>query len=653
MPAIRYEKRQRIKDQALQEIAWARTYKQGKTRNWQLNENLYYGRKLSEDTSRANVDLGRMQEFVHTLLSKIDNPLVFKFVKRKESQRARVNRLNALRAIDQQRDDWDIKDIAGKKQAIIYGRAIYSYAADSLDGYCAHLENVDVYDFLVDPSVGGIDLERAGYLGRYGVVKMRHDLEKGMKKGDYLRTETERLLEGSGNSADDTQETINQLNRTRDTNVWQTQKEIGNPDKYVFWEWYTTYEGERYYVLITELGGEAIRIEKLTDVFESNLWPFWSWASFVDLTEFWTPGYCDYVREPFMAQSVSVNQLLDNAEQRNKPQKLIDPASIKNTQQLKYQRGGNHIEVDRTLLGNGGLDQAFKTVEVPQLDTPLLVYDKLEAIVNKASGVTEGASGTEDGGGKATIYEGNQAAAADRFGLLNKSYSYGYKQFAIRWEHGVREHLTKKIAVDILGPNGVEVQQVSRKDIFRKDDEFGVMVESSNAETALSELEKRTKMQFLAAQMGNPAMSPQKAFEIGAGIVGFDDDTIRQLMDTSEFGDAEIMSEAERDIERILDGEDIKPNMAATNAYKQRFIDYMAQNEENVKPEQAARLFAYMDTLDPIIMQNMDKALSELAAKSAIAPPEGEAPPPEMTTEDPMASINQLAPQGAQSPTGV
>jgi hypothetical protein len=38
-----------------------------------------------------------MQEFVHTWLSKIDNPLTFKFTKRKESQLKRVERLNALR----------------------------------------------------------------------------------------------------------------------------------------------------------------------------------------------------------------------------------------------------------------------------------------------------------------------------------------------------------------------------------------------------------------------------------------------------------------------------------------------------------------------------------------------------------------------------
>uniref|UniRef100_UPI002028CD64 hypothetical protein n=1 Tax=Caballeronia sp. ASUFL_F2_KS49 TaxID=2921773 RepID=UPI002028CD64 len=92
------------------------------------------------------------------------------------------------------------------------------------------------------------------------------------------------------------------------------------------------------------------------------------------------------------------------------------------------------------------------------------------------------------------------------------------------------------VAVDILGPDGVEIMEVSRRDIFRKDDEFGTMVESSNAETALSETEKRTKIAFLNAQAANPIQNPQKAYELQASIAGFEEDTIKQLLDTSDYG---------------------------------------------------------------------------------------------------------------------
>jgi len=599
--AINFETRQRIIAQALQELDFARTYKQGKTKNWRTNEDLYYSRKVNTEMARANVDLGQMSSFVHTLLSKIDNPLVFKFIKRKESQLKRVKLLNALRTIDQDKDDWDIKDITGKKQALIYGRAIYSYTADSVNGYRANLENVDVYDYLIDPSAGGIDIEKAFYMGRYGVVKTKSDLKKGVKDGIYLRTETTRLIEGSGNITEMNQEDVNKQNRTWDTNVWTQQKEIANPDKYKFWEWYTTFEGTRYYLLMTESGGTAIRVEPLKELFESNMFPFWTWAAFPDLTEFWTPSYCDYVREIFMAQAISINQMLDNAEQVNKPQKLVNVMAVPNLAELKYRRDG-YIKVNKDI----DLNKAVQQLTVPSINTPIEVYNILDGIQEKTSGVTAGAKGVSDED-KVGIYEGNQANAADRFGFLNKSYSFGYKRFAKLYELGVREHLIKKVAVDILGPDGVEIVEVSRRDIFRKDDEFGTMVESSNAETALSETEKRTKIAFLNAQAANPIQNPQKAYELQASIAGFEEDTIKQLLDTTDYGSAELMSEAERDIEALLDGEKVAPNQAANTAYKQRFVDYMQDNMEDITEDQFLILSNYVLALDEIITRNMVK----------------------------------------------
>ena len=382
-------------------------------------------------------------------------------------------------------------------------------------------------------------------MGNYGVVKTRSEIKDGIKSGIYLKTEATRLLEGSGNATESNQEQTNKQNRTYDTNVNSQQKQIENPDKFKFWQWFTTYDGERYYLLLSEHGGTAIRVEKLSDIFASNLFPYWTWASFPDLTEFWTPSYADYVREIYMAEAVSINQMLDNAEQINKPQKVVNVGAIENLAELKYRRDGL-IKVKKDF----NVDLAVQTIKIPSIDTPIKVFQLLDGIAEKASGVTAGAKGVSDED-KVGIYEGNQANAADRFGLLNKSYSFGYNRFAKLWEAGVREHLIKKVAVDILGPNGVEIIDVSRRDIFRKNDDFGVLVESSDAETALSEVAKRTKLTFLSNNSQNPIQNPMKAYEISATIAGFDEETIRQLQDTSDYGNAEIMSEAERDIGHV------------------------------------------------------------------------------------------------------
>lgn len=628
---IRKELRDKLVAQALDEISFARHHKQGKIAGWQKNEDLYYGRKSTTETSRSNMDIAsaKMQEYVSTFMSKIDAPLTFKFVKRKDAQKKRVDRLNSLRTYDAQRDNWNIKDLVGKLQMILYGRAIYCYAADSSDGYKPNLESVDVYDFLIDPAAGGIDLERAAYLGRYGIVKYEGDLKKGVKDGLYIRTEVHDFLISGGNAGEMTQEETNKKNRAYGQRVFNADKEIDNKGKFIFWEWYTTYEGKRYYLLLTETGAKAIRVEELTDVFASNLWPFWSYAALIDLTEFWTPAFADFVREIFMGQSVSINQMLDNAEQTNKPMKMVDVSAVENLAELNYRKDG----LVRFKSGSD-LTRAVRFQETPSIDTPIQVYEVLDALQEKASGITAGAKGIADED-KVGIYEGNAANAADRFGLVNKSYAFGYTRFAELYEAGVREHLTRKIAIDILGPNGVELEEISKRDIFRKNETFGVLVESSNAETTLSNLDTKNKLNFLIANKGNPAINPQKAIEMEGIIAGFEDEELRQLFDVSEFGDAELMSEAERDIEALIDGKDIPPNLRATAAYKQRFVDYLADHEEDMigDPETLTRFYTYIDNLTPIILANTQRKATQMAAPQPMSSP--------LPTRNPVQDVQQ------------
>jgi hypothetical protein len=584
--------------QSKNEIDEARIYKQGKINSWTLNEAMYYGKKLATAESRASVSLGQMQEFVHTLLSKIDNPLSFKFTKRKPSQLKRVELINSLRNYDANRGFWDLKDIVGKKQAIIYGRSVYAYYASSINGYESNLEPIDVYDFLIDPSASGIDLETAMYMGNWGVVKTKKELKQGVKDGIYSKQAVYDLIESGGNSDEINQEETNKKQRSYDVKTIGL-KEIRNENKYKFWQWFTTYEGTRYYVLMDN-SGRWIRCEKLEKMFATDIFPYWSWACFPDMTEFWTPSYCDYARELFMAQEVSINQMLDNAEAINKPQKIVRVNDIEDmTKVTKYRKDGI-IPVK----SNADIDKAIQFVKVPSINTPIEVYNILGSIQDRASGVTAGSAGVADEQGKVGIYEGNQVASADRFGLLNKSYSFGYKRFAKLYEAGVKEHLIKKVAVEILGPNGVEIKNISKRDIYKKGDEFGLVVEASDAEMTNSIRNQSTKLNFLNAQVNNPMVNKTKAFELGAKISGLNEDEVRELLDTAYYGDEELMSEADRDIEALLNGDAIEANEMANNAYKQKMVDYMRDHKEDISNKQYFTIAAYIDSLDEIIIRN-------------------------------------------------
>lgn len=605
---VRKETADLIALQALKEIEIARLYKQGKIHNWKGNEQMYYGEKSNASSTgetRANVALGQMQEFVHTLLSKIDNPLTFKFTKRKNSQLKRVQYLNAMRTVDSDEGFWDLKDLVGKKQGILYGRAVYAYYASSDDGYKSNLDPIDVYDFLIDPAVNGFDIETAMFMGHWGVVKTANQLKEGAKNKTYHTKQVYALVNNNdkGNSTDLNTEETNKQSRSYNVSTIG-QKETSNPDKFKFWQWVTTYEGDRYYILMDN-SGQWIRCEKLVDLFESNLFPYWTWACFPDMTEFWTPSYCDYARQIFMVQEVCIAQMLDNNEAINKPQKVVQTAAIEDMSKVtKYTKGGI-IPVKK------GIDAraAIQFVETPSIQTPILTYDKMQSIHDRSSGVGANEAGSADEDGKVGIYEGNQVASADRFGLLNKSYSFGYKRFAKLYEWGIKEHLIKKVAVDILGPEGVEVKKVSKHDIYKKGDVFNCLVEASNAEVTNSLTNQKTKLTFLSGQVQNPMVNKSKAFEMEAKIAGFSEDEIRELLDVNSYGNEELMSEADRDIESLLNKEIIEPNEMANNAYKQKMVNYLRDHKEDIKFDQFSLIASYIESLEPIIMRNEARAM--------------------------------------------
>lgn len=614
----------KIAAQSTTEITENRTHKQGKISNWAPNEDMYYNKKVASTESRANVNLGRMAEFVHTLLSKIDNPLIFKFKKRKNAQLKRVERLNALRQIDSDTGDWDIKDLVGKKQAIIYGRAVYCYYADSVDKeYGSHLEPIDVYDFLIDKNCGGLDIEEAQNLGDFGLLYNKKQLEEGIKNGSFIKENAQAIIDGTGDNGATSQESTNKRNRTRGTGVIETN--TSDPNRFRFWRWCTTYEGVRYYVVINN-SGQYIKVTPLSEMFSETkqfplgAWPYWTWAAFPDMTEFWTPSYCDYVRELFQVQNVSINQLLDNSEAVNKPQKVVNVNAFENLAELKYRKDGVIRVKD-----NIDVNAAYQIIKTQPINTPIEVFNLLESIAQKSSGVTDVASGVSDEAGKVGIYEGNKEAEQDRFGLLNKSYSFGYKRFAKLYEIGVRDNLTKKVAIELIGIDGVEEQMVSRRDIFKKGDDFSVLVEASNAETLSSMKDRESKIAFLEKQTMNTLINQKKRFEMAAKESGLTEDEITELLDTSYYGNSELMSECDRDIEDLLDGKDIKPNRNANNAYKQKMVNYLKDHEEDMNMEMFAKFTLYITSLDEIIMKNevrsLNNELNDLANKATTTVP--------------------------------
>lgn len=605
--------RDAITNQCLEEIAFARRAKQDKIPGWHKNEDLYYSKKAKVEGERANVNLNEAQSFVTTFLSKINSPFNFQYVKGEEADLQAAKIANALKDKDAKKGRWNFKAMLARIQLIIYGRWIMEYHADSVGGYNSHLTPVDVYQFLIDPSCGGLDIEKAFYLGRGGIIKSKNDIKEGIRAGKYLRTEGNELLAGSGNLTDETEEDRNAKNRW--VALMSQVRMLLKTDQWKFWEWYTTWEGERYYVLLTEQGSKALRIEPMVEIFKSEKYPFFTAAAYPDLTEFWTPSPLDGVREAIMAKATSINQMLDNGEAINRPMKAFDVDAIKNPALLKYRRDG-------LIPVKGGTDiaKAIQEFPVTPITTAVLVYEKMDEIMGMNSGVTAGTKGQAQEK-EVGIYEGNQVNIQDRFALYSDSEADAQQRFGELYLAGLDEHLKSKVAVEMIGIDGVEFKDVTKKDL-KRGREFDVMVITAGAEEKLQTTEKKNKLTFLSSKSADQSGIWNKKImgEMEANIAGFTTDEIKAMTDVKNDGSAELMAECAMDIQRMINGEDVELNEMANTAYLQKMRDYMKDNKSYFMkhPETANKMFDYMTALEPVIMRNMIEQLDTQLAKEGL-----------------------------------
>src|SRR5690348_6723220 len=109
MPLTHYKTRDALAKQALKEIDYSYRYKKARMSSWNKNEDMMNPDKgsptnLSASASgfnqvgtRTQVPLFKMHGFVHTILSKIDSPLTFKYVKGESADLTKAKLMNAIK----------------------------------------------------------------------------------------------------------------------------------------------------------------------------------------------------------------------------------------------------------------------------------------------------------------------------------------------------------------------------------------------------------------------------------------------------------------------------------------------------------------------------------------------------------------------------
>lgn len=594
-------------------IEKSRRHKKPRLESWKKVDDMMANRKIDFGDSVVHVPLGKANGFMKTWLSKIDNPLTFKYKWKEMGDMRKAEILNSIRTTDKTNGRWDWKDLMGKKQAGKYGRAIYFYTARSPKGkYESELSIIDVIRFHIDPRAGE-DKEKARWMGWGGVEFTREELEDGVKDEEFLKENTESLLAGTGNQSKVTLEDRYLNQRYVSINSTGKPEDSYDEDVWVFHRWFETINNQRYTCLITE-EGTIVSAKKIEDEWASGLYPVWTWASNPDVTEFWTLGDVEYQMYVFIAQEASISQMLENGDKVNKPQRAINIERVKNPAQAKYRRD-SFIEID----GEGDVSQAIMDMKVPPLEAPMMIYDKMEQISASESGVTPSMKGLSDQD-KVGIYEGDLQQAGDIFGLLNKSYAEGYWYFAQLHKAGVMEHLTKAMAVEIAGESGLAIEKVTKRDVKSKMD-YDILIESSNAEAQSNNVDKKNKITFLSGYKGDANVNQKVLFEYGAGTAGFSDEEIERMLDVSGYSTQQVVADAHEVYQKLLKGEADEYEGANTEFITQIMKLYWKYRSD-IDPAQAMRIESYIEEHMPIVQDNMARNLvKQVSQMGMVTPP--------------------------------
>lgn len=578
----------KIATQAKMQIQTSRNSKRARLEQIRENENLYLNIVTPSIRNPFNESFPYMPGFIDHLKSKIDDDSNLLYVYQAESDLQRAQRVNAFYEKESKdpspNASWSVKHRHAKINAMFSGVAIYSYYAEKSPDYRSCLDVISHYDFHCEPR-GGAILENHLFCGQDNLFKTTQSLKASQYDQTQVASLTSKAKESGVKDNDDQDHVRNNrlygLLQDPVTNNYVGQEVV----KLV--QWYTMYEGKRYYVLFHENTGVWIRCCLLTDLFPDNLYPYVTWHTNEDPDIFWSKAPADDARSVAKIINTFLNQELYNRQKINFGETHYDVEMYPNVQALTDSRPDKHVPVD-TKNGSRPLSTGIYRPTVTQLSNTLELITWLEGFTGKQIGYTASSAGQSEGDKKVGIFKGEIAAVEELINVKNKSYRDALSRLGLLFLQGLQANLTKAVSVKIMGADGVEWQELTREDL-KFDKPLTILPVGGTSELEL----KRAKDEDKVAVLESPAMvgiNPQWKAQQLLLIKGFTPEEIKDAFSSDSFAKKELMSEASQAEKDIVEGKKPLLNREADSNFMQHIIDFANDAYPEATPEQYASL---------------------------------------------------------------
>ena len=572
------------------------------------NENINNFKLKPSLQGRLNVpfDSVFMSGFIDSLVSETNYPPVLNFEDPTGSNLKSARKVEAMWVRDSKKMRLRMKNRGLKKMASLSGRGIAKYFAESDPSYKSNFEIVDYLDFHCEPNGGG-HLDEHYFKGQENIFKSTEELKERAEKGWFDKDNVMKLINSyvSPDFKKNNDIYANKVSRYAALGLDMESNNYIGGTLFNLIEWVTIYKGEQYHLIFDKPTGIWLRCVVLKEDFGCNLSPWISFATpMEDAFNFWNLGPADKAKPTFEAIRLNLNEILNNNRKRNWDMKAVDSNMFHDVRKLDWRQDG---VIHANVPLNQSIQQGIYRFETPEIVGALNLNIYLNNLAGEKLGVTPGTQGnaTET---KVGIYQGNQLQISKKMKLINDSYDEMFEDLGKRYDWGLWDHASEDEMVRLISVDGVGWEKITSKD---KDPEYIVSAISSREDKIENDQIMRVKLETLLSVERDPR---QMAFinikahlEEKYRLAGFNDEKINKLMNTKSDATDEIISEARKSIEMILEGKKTKLNYGATTSYLQAISDWLMENGDEVDEKKKKEVEKFFDVHVPIAMRNAEQ----------------------------------------------
>lgn len=604
-----------ITQQNLEQLRVSRQYKLARFAQIMENENLYAN--IIEKTLRNpfNECFPYMAGFIDHLKAQIDDDSNLIYVHQAEADLKRAQKINSFYEMESKSIEanasWGLKHRHAKYNALFSGVAIYHYYAEKNPIYKSCLEVISHYDFHCEPR-GGAILENHLFCGQDSIFKNREDI---IGNAAYDQEAVARLVADyqkydykDNNDKDNTRN-----NRARSLGQDPVTNNYVGQSTIKFVQWYSVYDGKRYYNLFNENTAVSIRCCPIEEIFPEGLYPYVAWHTNEDGDLFWSKAPADDARGVAKIINTMINQELYNRQKNNYGETHYDAEMYPNIQALVDSRPDKHVPVN-TFGGQRKLNEGIYKVTVSGLTGTLDLVTWLEQFTGKQVGYTSAAAGQSETDKKVGVFQGEIAQVEKLVGMKNKSFRDALSALGLRFKYGLDHNMSKSMAIKVMGGSGVEWDEIGPEDLITERP-LSIQPVGGTSELQLKRAQDNEKKGALSLLQ---AVNPQWKERQMLLLSNFTQEDVKDAFSTESFAQKELMSEAAQAEKEIVEGKTPALNRGADSNFIEHITDF-ATNTEDLPLGIYKKLMDYGYAHVDIAVENEARNVKEMIRQQLIA----------------------------------